>query len=187
MSYFYFTQMISCVKLDLESCQETILWYNLVVHHNIVVTTVLWYFCYNLAKNIIVCLLRPNFSPDGVWQQSCDSNWPWILSRNNLVIQSCGTSHEYYKSCGENYNIVVTTVLWYFCYNLAKNIKVCLIRPKFSWDGVWQQSCDSYSNWNLAKNPEPPKILREGVKNILRGGALNDHPARIKEQCTTEP
>ena len=54
--------------------------------------------------------------------------WSWILSRNNLVIQSCGTSH---KSCGENDNIVVTTVLWYFCYNLAKNIKVCLLRLKF--------------------------------------------------------
>ena len=89
----------------------------------------------------------------------------WILSRNNLVIQSCGTSH---KSCGENDNIVVTTVLWYFCYNLAKNIKVGLLRQKLSWEGVWQQSCDSYSNWNLAKNHEPPKSLRESVKNILR-------------------
>ena len=72
--------------------------------------------------------------------------WLWILSRNNLVIQSCGTSQEYYKSCWENDNIVVTTVLWYFCYNLAKNIKVCLLRPKISWNGVWQQSCDSHSN-----------------------------------------
>ena len=77
--------------------------------------------------------------------------WSWILSRNNLVIQSCGTSH---KSCGENDNIVVTTVLWYFCYNLAKNIKVGLLRQKLSWEGVWQQSCDSYSNWN----PEPQRL-----------------------------
>ena len=38
--------------------------------------------------------------------------WPWILSRNNLVIQSCGTSQEHYTSCGENDSIVVLTVLW---------------------------------------------------------------------------
>ena len=113
--------------------------------------------------------------------------WLWILSRNNLVIQSCGTSQEYFKSCWENDNIVVTTVLWYFCYNLAKNIKVGLLRQKLSWEGVWQQSCDSYSNWNLAKNHEPPKSLRESVKNILRGVWDPLPPEDMKKVLTRPP
>ena len=55
-----------------------------------------------------------------LYKQSCDENiqfscvlfllytndflrqtWHWILSRNNLVIQSCDTSQDYYKSCGK--------------------------------------------------------------------------------------
>ena len=95
----------------------------------------------------------------------------WFLASNltlNLVKkQSCDTILRYITRLlwvlRENDSIVVPTVLWYFCYNLAKNIKVCLSRPKFSQDGVWQQSCDSYSNWNLAK--KRPSVTSKPYNN----------------------